>query len=330
MNDLNESGATRPMTRPSAATLCPGPRRLAKPPRASLKSLRVRAEKLMGQTIGYISHPSFPRLKLSSVELPKGPSTREEPRSEGSEWTSLSALFQAPLLRPEFETALFRRMNYLKYRADRLRAQIDPDSPQRRLLEEVEGLLAEAERCRALLAESNLRLVAAVARKFAGSVVDFEDLLSEGNMVLVHVIDKFDFSRGFRFSTYAVTAIQRHFYRVIARRQRQRLQERSASEVVFEEVISREEAVELPSVPRETIDAWIGRLDPRFRSILVDRYDLEGRGEVRTFRSIAEEIGVSKESVRQLQSRALEKLRKVAEEAPVAIDEWETVGLPSR
>ncbi len=318
------------MNRASSDTFISAPQRLSRPSRLSPRSLRSRAERLFGQTIDYISHPSFPRLKLASVELPPGPACREESGNGRSELTPLSPLFQSPLLRPEFEAPLFRRMNYLKYRAERLRARIDPHRPERKLLEEVEGLLAEAERCRTLLVESNVRLVPAAARKFAGSVVDFEELLSEGNIILVQVIDKFDFSRGFRFSTYAVTALHRHFYRVIARRQRQQLQERSANGTVFEAVPSREEAVQLPSVPRETLDAWIASLDPRLRSILVDRYDLDGRGEVRTFRSIADEFGVSKESIRQLQSRALAKLRKVARETPAVLDEWEPAGSPGR
>ncbi len=51
--------------------------------------------------------------------------------------------------------------------------------------------------------ESNLRLVASIARKFSKSRNDFEELLSEGNAILLYAVDKFDFSRGFRFSTYA-------------------------------------------------------------------------------------------------------------------------------
>jgi RNA polymerase primary sigma factor len=285
-------------------------RRVTRAPQQA--ELRHRADRLLRQSIAYIANPGFARLSLSAVELPSGPILREEPAEKSPRRTRLSALFRAPLLRPEMEQALFRRMNFLKYRATRRRSLLNPARPQKSLIAEVEWLLAQAESCRTTLVQSNLRLVAAIAGRLAGALVDFEELVSEGNVILLHAVDKFDFSRGFRFSTYATNAIQRHFYRLLLRRQRSLRRERLAETELLSQTVAAKpepEASDVPLVSRETLEDWMSGLESRDRSILVARFGLDASGEARTLRSLSSEVGLSKERIRQLQFRALDKLR---------------------
>lgn len=72
-------------------------------------------------------------------------------------------------------------------------------------------MLEQSEQIRGQLVRSNLRLVASIARKFSTSVQDVEEFSSDGSMILLGAIDRFDYSRRFRFSTYATHSIQRHF-----------------------------------------------------------------------------------------------------------------------
>lgn len=86
-------------------------------------------------------------------------------------------------------------------------------------MDEIDKLLELVEQIRSQLVNSNMRLVGSIARKFSSQNCDVDDLSSDGCMILLAAIDRFDYSRGFRFSTYATHSIQRHFYRVWKTRQ---------------------------------------------------------------------------------------------------------------
>jgi len=297
--------------------------------RVSRPSLKERSKALLHQEISFIHCPKFSRMKLADVEWRSGEiyiDEKTESRLDADKVvpTYLSYLFRKPLLTPEGEQHLFRRMNYLRYLANRKRSQIDPELPDSRLLKEVERLIQDSEQSRTQLVESNLRLVASIARKFAKSRNDFEELLSEGNAILLYAVDKFDFSRGFRFSTYATHAIQRHFFRVLQRMHRKRMREvDSPAELLLDTVASPQEEpdTDRPALNRALIQQMAGLLDERELHIIEERFGLRSPAETdKTLKTLSDEMGLSKERVRQLQHRALAKLREFLVERGITLE----------
>lgn len=228
-----------------------------------------------------------------------------------------------PLLSPSGEAFLFRKMNYLKHCAEVARqAIVDGDQTQEARYR-FEDCLEDAENLRNHIAECNLRLVISIARKFATSTCDFDELMSEGNEILLKAITKFDYSRGYRFSTYATHSVQRHFYRYTQRKhKRDSVEYRSAVEVLNE--LPQAEADEL-------IEQWVQeeqrmaalitrmaeRLDEREHRIVTARFGLSTNGVTKTLRELSAELGLSKERVRQLQMAAVEKLRDLFDDLEV-------------
>lgn len=279
--------------------------------RSARKDLQRRALRIVELDISFVRNRAFARMKPEAATFPKEPLLVDE---EGAPFrrTRLSPLFRTPLLRPEGERTLFRRMNFCRYRALRLRSQLNPHRPAKRLVEEIETLLRNAELCRSQLVESNLRLVAAIARGFRTSVLDVEELVSEGNVVLLNAVDKFDFSRGFRFSTYATHAVRRHLYRRILRDQKRTRREQGVdSDLLNETAAARAGVDDRPGVqiPFEDLRDWIGQLDPRHRAIVMARYGLDGE-RPQTLKELTGSIGLSKERIRQLQLHALDELHR--------------------
>src|SRR5262249_19707844 len=127
----------------------------------------------------------------------------------------LASLYELPLLNKEQEQHLFRKMNFLKHKAHRLREQLDPARARIQELKEIEDLQDQAQEVKDLLISSNMRLVVSIAKRHSGQTDNFFELLSDGNMSLIRAVEKFDFSRGNKFSTYASWAIMKNFARSI-------------------------------------------------------------------------------------------------------------------
>jgi RNA polymerase primary sigma factor len=300
-------------------------------PRVLRSEVVERSKLLLHREISFIHSPQFQKMKLEDVEWTDGEIYVDEKSDLVSNDrivpTHLSYLFRKPLLTPAGEHHLFRRMNFLRFLANRKRSKIDPRQPRIKLVREVEKLVAESELARKQLLESNLRLVASIARKFAKSMADFEDLLSEGNGILLYAIDKFDFGRGFRFSTYATHAIQRHYFRVIQRMQRKRrIEVDCPTDVLMDSVKAPESSMpsESPTLTPEMLRQMTKLLDQRELRIIQDRFGLRSKpAEDKTLKVLSDEMGLSKERVRQLQHRALGKLRVYLEEHGVTLDDCE-------
>lgn len=277
-----------------------------------------------------ISTPEFELLEIAEATVPEGG------RSLYGELESVSAktlnalpsylagLYRVPLLTPYGEQFLFRKLNYLRHWAAVLRDRMNrATTPRCDLVETIQGMLDEIDRTRSKIIESNLRLVVSISRRFADNKNGFEELVSEGNLILMKAVDRFDYSRGFRFSTYATHAVQRHIFRLFQTRQRRRGREQLTTDEILGELMPHV-FEEMPLDPqgdvRQLIGLWDECLDEREQYIVSARFGIEGRDDSRTLRDLSNELGISKERVRQVQIRAMEKLRELAETHKVGLE----------
>jgi RNA polymerase primary sigma factor len=292
--------------------------------RANLPLLKKRASDVVSRTIDYIDNPQFRRRnaekQIVAVEPIRANAKRTKPRRPANVPAYFATLYETPLLTAEEESTLFRKFNYLKYRADRLRSKIKPDEPDETLLDEIEFFLAKAHEAWNELVQANLRLVVSIARRFVDSNHSFDELVSDGQIALMNAIEKFDFARGFRFSTYATHAIQRSFYRKIKNRQRDITRVKSTAHEVMEEVPDRFDGDATSAEDFYKIQhllKWIEEeLDERERHIVAARFGLNPDQESLTLRTIGQDLGISKERVRQIQIRAIDKLQELAGTRP--------------
>ncbi|MEX0744446.1 MAG: sigma-70 family RNA polymerase sigma factor [Phycisphaeraceae bacterium] len=230
------------------------------------------------------------------------------------------------LLSAKQERALFLQFNYCRLRTVQLREKLQ----QQREIDPVMGREAlewfnKAEAYRHQIAQTNLALVLAMAKRTRMSEVDFADLVSEGNMALLRAVDKFDAARGFKFSTYACRAILKAFSRsgVKLSKYRQmfptdfdpkleksnymeKKREAHEDECVDElRQIIRSNRAELSDIEQEVIQ----------HRFAIDRDSGKGddEGQALTLEQVGKIIGVTKERVRQIQNKALEKIRLTLE-----------------
>lgn len=251
---------------------------------------------------------------------------RESPSGDGLT-PYLACLYETRLLTRDEEQFYFRRMNWLRFRAATTRGRLDRRRATLRQMEQVEGLLAEAETVKAILITSNLRLVVSIAKKFVDASWAFDELVSEGNVALMRAVEKFNFALGNRFSTYATYAIQRHFYRLSHRGRQQRKRFVADDEALRSRAAGEPDTRYRSSEQIDTLKSlfagFLSELEPRERRIVVARFGFDGKAP-RTFRELGSQMGVCKERIRQIQSRAMEKIKEMAEHARLeqTVGDW--------
>ncbi|NBO93319.1 MAG: sigma-70 family RNA polymerase sigma factor [Planctomycetia bacterium] len=295
----------------------------------------VRAKHLLEQPLDYIDHPDFhltgkeaeiigPMPNLEEYKTKKA--TMHAPRDVPPE---LVSCYEFPLLSREQEAHLFRQMNWFKFKAKQLRdgmlinGELDPAKVKTNLLEQIETLQSKANDVKDILINSNMRLVVNIARRHNGQSENFFELLSDGNMSLIRAVEKFDASRGFKFSTYASWAIMKNFARTIPDEKHRRERFVTGHEEVFEVApdirTDEHEAVANKERATASINRLLEKLEPREREIIRMRAGLDSHAKGMTLEEIGQQFGITKERVRQLNARAMKKLRTMAEKEEMDI-----------
>jgi RNA polymerase primary sigma factor len=286
-----------------------------------IHSLRVK--RLSAEPIEFVYSHEFEQPDAETVILGPAPESKARKTSAVKVPAGLppylANLYQIPLLGREEEVHHFRKMNYLKFRASELWKNIGDRRPTVAELDRVEGPLKQAEGVKQLLIRSNLRLVVSIAKRFYHRDGELFDLVSDGNMALIRAVEKFDYSKGFKLSTYATWAVQNRLAQPIPGRKRERERFRTGQNYWLQHsaVDDRPNSIEREranQVQRQTLDRLLGRLDPRDRDIISSRFGLEDRTEPQTLSHVGRRHGVSKERIRQLEVHALAKLRQFAVE----------------
>ena len=281
----------------------------------------------------------------------------------------LKEIGKVNLLTPEEELSLAKRMadgEKAKEQLEEIGEEIDEDTKK-----QIDLLIADGEKAKKSLAEANLRLVVSIAKRYVGRGMLFLDLIQEGNLGLIKAVDKFDYTKGYKFSTYATWWIRQAITRAIAdqartiripvhmvetinklvRGSRQLVQElgreptpeelakelnmpvdkvREISKISQEPVsletpIGEEEDSHLgdfipdedapaPSeaasfvLLKEQLGAVLETLSEREAKVLRLRFGLDD-GRARTLEEVGKEFDVTRERIRQIEAKALRKLR---------------------
>jgi RNA polymerase primary sigma factor len=280
----------------------------------------------------------------------------------------LKEIGKVPLLTADQEVTLAKRLEAGVLAAERLESGDYLSTEERASLEAV---VTDGELAKRKLTEANLRLVVSIAKRYVGRGMVLLDLVQEGNLGLIRAVEKFDYTKGFKFSTYATWWIRQAITRSIAdqartiripvhmvetmnkvlRVQRQMLQELGREPTVEEIALKvdltpdrvreiqriAQEPLSLESPVGEEDDSYLGdfvedpsaiappsfaererlkveievalrELNPREQQVMRLRFGLDD-GQVRTLEEVGREFGVTRERIRQIESKTLAKLR---------------------
>jgi RNA polymerase primary sigma factor len=280
----------------------------------------MRARDLLAEKSEYVDSPEFHQagsegwiLGQSLEELLPRPKGARGPRTPRDLPPYLQGLYRVPLLTKEQEVGLFRRYNYLKYRVATLKEGLDPATVKARDLRKVNDLRRQAMEVKNLLIQANLRLVVSIAKRHVGRMMNFFELVSDGNVSLMRAVEKFDYTKGNKFSTYASWAIIKNFARTIPE-ENYRLDRYVTGR---DEVLDtsgdqrRQAAVEVDAAAgtRELVGKVLSRLTERERKVIMSRFGLGETAAPQKLEDVGRSLGVTKERIRQIEARALDKLR---------------------
>ncbi len=223
------------------------------------------------------------------------------------------------LLNTAQEKHLFLRYNFARMKAQQAVKKF-ATHPGKTVVRDITRWYARVKDTREAITQANLALVLAMAKRTRMSEVDFSELVSEGNMALLRAVEKFDIARGFKFSTYACRAILKAFSRIAVKSNRYRQAFPTEFDPSMEKsnyTETRRQNVEQDAVEelKRIVNENHAHLSDVEKTVIEARFAINKGEEAAplTLEEVGRVIGVTKERVRQIQNKALEKLRLTIE-----------------
>ncbi len=292
------------------------------------KEDQERLNRVLSSPVEYMPHTSFAKSttanKLFGDELGNARAARPWCNSSNIQLTEDTSAIPIATLTTEEEQRVFLRLNYARYKMSNLLSQFAGKRLTIRATREILWWHGRAVAAKRRIVQANVPLVLAMAKRTRLGGLDYADLISEGNMALLRSTDKFDCGRGFKFSTYACRAILKSFSRVAMRTSRYRGRFPTEFDPTLEQSHHQEEmregheaecVDELRGIMSHNTahlnDVEVKVIQARFALCHVDGFDDRGP---RTLEQVGLLIGVTKERVRQIQNKALAKLRNKLED----------------
>lgn len=228
-------------------------------------------------------------------------------------------------LSAEQEVLLFERFNYARYRVCLLLQRFENKRLTAKATVELLTWGEYAQQARSRIIELNMPLVLSMAKRSRLSGLDYNELISEGNLALIRSAEKFDAARGFKFSTYACRAILKSFSRVAMKTSRYRglfpveLNIELEKSDYFERKRMDVEEDCLEEL-KHILQANLADLNDVEQTVIRERFALGTLTEskYKTLEQVGGMIGVTKERVRQIQNKALQKIKVALEEQILA------------
>ena len=286
---------------------------------------QVAAEEILAWHVDYVrnelfEHPRADKVILAAPMPESGRRVSKASRHRTAAGANLAAITsdpqgQEPLLSRELEQDLFRRYNYLKYKVAKLRKELSPSRAKAGIVLRIRKTWGQAVAIKQRIVRANLGLVISIARRHVGTRSDLSKLIGDGNYSLMLAVEKFDFSRGFRFSTYASWAIMKNFAKSIPEESYQLENYVTGTQEIMEATgasrnLGTTKEERLPLL-RNELGKFVNKLPDRERVILINRFGLFDATAPRTLEQIGKIFSLSKERIRQIEERALGRLRKI-------------------
>jgi len=292
------------------------------------RAVAKRVEELLAGNYAFMDSPIFAQKNIEKElftfeEEPKLPMTSwYQPTREDLEGKHAAT---PQLMSTAEERLMFLRFNYAKRKLTLLQKKVVSQGLTPELAEKVLEWHRRFEHFREYLVRTNLALVLAMAKRVRLGDVDFAEVVSEGNMALLRAVDKFNVERGFKFSTYACRAILKAFSRTSMKHNRHRTKFPVEFEPDLEKsdwADKRRDQVEEDCIDelKAIVDRNLADLSTVEETVIRRRFNWDQADDSSlTLEDVGKIIGVTKERVRQIQNKALAKIRAVMEDGVLRV-----------